>query len=450
MKKLSRSATVVYLTLGSAFIQYAHADFLKDSTSSISSRSLYFENDVRSQDTDQRQTVTGLKYDFASGFTEGIVGFGADLQAVTGINLGGGIDNHSPATVNTVSPVSSDGTPVNNWSSIRGAAKIKLSKTELKVGNSLAPNLPILMANDGRLLPAAYNGTQITSKDIDDLTLTGGMLHREIGRASSNWAGIAMGGGTRGSDGFWFGGADWKVNKDLTVQYYYANLEDYYTQNFFGLVHIAQIVPGQTLKTDLRYFNNRSDGNNGQDGYRFNNNGGYAKHPGEVNNDTWSAMFTYTIGGHSFLLGHQQVGDDGGMASISNGSVRDGRGRPEGEGGSTYYLFTDSMINSFTRAGENTTFGQYAYDFAALSLPGLKASVNYLHAADIKDAAGSGEKYKEWERDYRMDYVIQSGTAKGLAFSLRRANFRTGVPEGQGGFDTDQTRFYVYYTYAFK
>jgi hypothetical protein len=450
MKKLPARATLAYLSLSSTIFQYAHADFIKDSTASISSRSLYFENDVRTQDTDQRQTVTGLKFDFLSGFTQGTLGFGMDLQGVTGINLGGGIDNHSAVTVNTVSPVTSDGTPVSNWSSARGAVKAKISKTEAKIGNSLAPMLPILMSNDGRLLPASYNGTQITSKDFDDFTLSAGRLDREIGRASSNWAGIAMGGGTKGSDAFWFSGADWKVNKDLTLQYYYANLEDYYKQNFLGLVHIAQIAPGQTLKTDLRYFNSRSDANNGQDGYKFNNNGGYAKHPGEVNNDTWSAMFTYAIGGHSLLLGHQQVGDDGGMAAINNGSVRDGRGRPEGEGGSTYYLFTDSMINSFTRAGENTTFGQYAYDFAALSLPGLKAAVTYLHASDIKDANGRGETFEEWERDYRIDYAIQSGAAKGLAFSLRRANYRTGVPEAQGGFDTDQTRFYVYYTYTFK
>lgn len=59
-----------------------------------------------------------------------------------------------------------------------------------------------------------------------------------------------MGGGTRGSDAFWFGGADWKVNKDLTLQYYYANLEDHYNQNFLGLVHIVQIASGQPLKTE--------------------------------------------------------------------------------------------------------------------------------------------------------------------------------------------------------
>jgi hypothetical protein len=108
------------------------------------------------------------------------------------------------------------------------------------------------------------------------------------------------------------------------------------------------------------------------------------------------------------------------------------------------------MINAFVRAGENTTFGQYTYDFSALGVPGLKASITYLHASDIKDATGNGDKYSEWERDYRIDYVIQSGLAKGVGFALRRANYCTEVPESQGGYDTDQTRFYVNYTYQFK
>ncbi|PYB78861.1 outer membrane porin, OprD family [Pseudomonas sp. LB-090624] len=448
--KYNRHVAVVLAGLGSALSHGANADLLDDSRASLSSRTLYFENDVRALDSDQRQTATGLKFDFNSGYTDGLIGFGFDLQGVVGINLGGGIDNHSASTTNTFTPVSSDGSPVDEWSSLRGAGKVRLSKTEALVGNSLQPNLPVLVTNDGRLLPAAYSGAQITSKELDSFTFTGGRLTREIGRASSNWAGIAMGGGAHGSDAFWYGGTDWKVNKELTLQYYYANLEDYYSQHFLGLVHQFPIAEGQTFKTDLRYFNSRADGRNGSATYSFNNNGGYAKEAGEVDNNTWSAIFTYTLGGNLFLLGHQQVGDNGGMASVNNGSLRDGRGRPEGEGGSSYYLFTDSMINAFVRAGENTTFGQYAYDFAALGVPGLKASITYLHANGIKDATGNGDTYSEWERDYRIDYVIQSGVGKGIGFALRRANYRTEVPESQGGYDTDQTRFYVNYTYQFK
>ncbi len=428
----------------------AYADFFSDSQTRISSRTLYFENDAREQNADQRQTATGLKLDFTSGYTQGTIGFGLDVQGVLGVNLGGGIDNHSASTVNTFTPTTRDGTPVDNWSSLRANAKARLGKTELKIGNALTPVMPVLVNNDGRLLPVAYQGFQLNSQAIDDVSITAGRLTREIGRASSNWAGLGASGGTRGSNGFNFAGADWKVTKALTLQYYFGELEDYYQQHFLGLVHVYPISDNQSLKTDLRYFDSRSDGRNGESGYVFNNNNGYANTPGEVDNKTWSATFTYTAGAHTMVLGHQQVGGDGAMAAINNGSLRDGRGRPEGEGGLSYYLYTDSLINSFTRAGTKTTYGQYAYDFAGLGVPGLKASVNYLHGTGIKDASGNGDHHKEWERDLRLDYVIQSGVAKGLGFTLRRGNYRTEVPDSQGGYDIDQTRFYVNYTYAFK
>ncbi|MCE6983472.1 outer membrane porin, OprD family, partial [Pseudomonas frederiksbergensis] len=89
--------------------------------------------------------------------------------------------------------------------------------------------------------------------------------------------------------------------------------------------------------------------------------------------------------GHALMLGHQQVGDDGGFVWLNQGSVTDGNGRNEGAAGASFYLFTDSMINQFARAGENTTFGQYSYDFARLGVPGLKASVAYLRGDDVKN-----------------------------------------------------------------
>ena len=109
-------------------------------------------------------------------------------------------------------------------------------------------------------------------------------------------------------------------------------------------------------------------------------------------------------------------------------------------------LFTDSMINQFAKAGENTTFGQYAYDFARLGVPGLKASVAYLKGEDGKNAVGGGT-FSEWERDARVDYVIQEGTFKGLGASLRHGVYRgTGTSSLA---DQDQTRLIFNYTYNF-
>ena len=106
------------------------------------------------------------------------------------------------------------------------------------------------------------------------------------------------------------------------------------------------------------------------------------------------------------------------------------------------------MINSFTRAGENTVFGIYSYDMAALGVPGLKPSLYYASGHDIRGIGNATTgRYDEWERGVRLDYVVQAGALKGLSFSLRRSSFRTELPATTVQ-DADQTRFYVNYTYA--
>jgi len=457
MKK-STLALAVYA--GVMATQAGAAGFLEDSKATLSSRTLYFEQDPRENPSattkaqDQRQTAQGFLFNFISGYTPGTVGFGLDVQGMYGINLSGGIDNRAAngSTANTVSPTSTDGTPVHDWARAGANAKVKISKTELKLGNALQPNLPILVSNDGRLLPQTFQGGIVTSKEIDGLTLTAGKLTQAAGRASSNYADLSVAGGYKGSNNFQFAGGDWKVTKDLTLQYYYANLEDYYNQHFLGLVHVLPIGEDQSFKTDLRYFHSTSDGANSHQqvntGYRFAN--GYSDN-GEVDNDTWTAMFTYTLGGNAFLLGYQSVSDDGGMPIISNGNVTRNNlstGRNEGEGGNSVYLFTDSMITNFTRAGEKTRFGQYSYDFARLGVPGLKAAVAYLHGDQIRTSA-TAARSSEWERDMRIDYVFQDSFLKGFGITVRRANLRTDLPVATQP-NTDQTRVILNYTYAFK
>ena len=442
---MNKSTLALAVAVGVMAQQAGAAGFIEDSKASVSSRTLYFDNDNREGGADQRETATGLKFDYKSGFTQGVVGFGIDAQALVGIHLDGGKGQHPNS--NTFVPSDTDGSAVHNWSRLSGNVKALFSKTEAHLGGALAPNLPILIASDGRLLPQTFEGGTITSKDLDNVTFNAGQLEHAVGRASSNRTGLAVSGGSEESNQFRYAGADWKVTKDLTLQYYYANLQDYYKQHFLGAVHVFPITEGQSFKTDLRYFDSSSDGRNGDAGYQFDNNGGYAKERGVVDNKTWSAMFTYSLGGSAFMLGHQQVGDDGGFVYLNQGSVLDGNGRNEGAGGSSFYLFTDSMINAFVRAGENTTFGQYSYDFTGLGVPGLKAAVAYLHGESIKSTTAGGSDSSEWERDMRLDYVVQQGALKGFGTTLRHGSYR-GTGSGSGA-DRDQTRLIFNYTYNF-
>ena len=445
---MNKSTLALAVTVGVLTQQAGAAGFLEDSKASISSRTMYYDADMREGASTpanrQRETAEGLKFDYLSGFTQGTVGFGIDAQALVGIHLDGGKGHHPTGNSNSFFP--SDGNEAaDEFSRLDGNVKARFSKTEAHLGGALAPNLPILIANDSRLLPQTFEGGTITSKEIDNVTFNFGQLEHASGRASSNSTGLSVAGATQDSNKFLYGGADWKVTKDLMLQYYYANLEDFYKQNFLGLVHVYPIAANQSFKTDIRYFDSSSDGKNGDPGFQFNNNNGFAKEKGVVDNKTWSAMFTYTLGGHAFLLGHQRVSDDGGFVFLNQGSLVNDNGRPEGAGGASFYSFTDATVGSFIRAGENTTFGQYSYDFASLGVPGLKASIGYLNGQDIKATNGVGKDLSEHETDARVDYVIQTGALKGFGTTLRHGTYRGNTST----LDQDQTRLIFNYTYSF-
>ena len=190
-----------------------------------------------------------------------------------------------------------------------------------------------------------------------------------------------------------------------------------------------------SLKTDLRYFRTTSDGKNGSAAGRaagYTANTTFGDGTGEIDNNTWSAAFTYSLGGHALMLGYQRVSEDSNFVQLNQGGI-------EGSAGASAYLLTDRLANSFTRAGERTTFGQYSYDFASVGVPGLKAAVAYLKGTNIQ-VRNAGDA-KEWERDIALDYAFQDGALKGLGLG-----WRYGVLRGNAATDVDQNHLFVSYT----
>lgn len=144
-------------------------------------------------------------------------------------------------------PDDSDGSGVDEWSRLGITGKTRFSKTELRYG-TLMPRLPILVSSEARLLPQTSEGLLMTSKEVGDLTLTGGWMDKVTGRASTNRTGLAVLGqatGNEKSGGLFLAGADYKMTKQLTGQYYYSHLKGYFTQIFLGLVHLLPIGDNQ-------------------------------------------------------------------------------------------------------------------------------------------------------------------------------------------------------------
>lgn len=429
----------------------AQADFVNDTKANLQMRNLYFNHDIREdhkKDGGQSEEWgQGFVLNVQSGFTEGTVGFGLDAVAMLGLRLdGGGKDSKKGQTrvPGQLFPTKSNGKARSEYSKLGLTAKMRVSETEARIG-TLQPKLPILINNDGRLLPQMFEGGQITSKEIDNLTLTGGLINHAVGRSSTNRSGLAVSGPMKTKDGvklskesnkFWFAGGDWQAMPDLKAQYYFAKLEDYYKQNFLGLNHNWELGEKRSLNTDLRYFRTTADGNNKNaagraEGYSV---GGYTKNDnGKIDNNTWSLAFTYKMDAHALMLGHQRVSTGSNFVQLNQG------GTGEGAAGASLYLHTDRLANSFSKAGERTTFVDYTYDFADLGVPGLKAGAAYLRGNNIqvKDKSSA----KEWERDLRLDYTVQEGTFKNVTLSYRNATFRSGADK-----NVDQNRVIVNYT----
>jgi len=435
MKATLHVLSVLTGGLGMALSPLASADFLGDSKANLSMRNFYFNNDNRDGAAAPSKTEEwgqAFILNYQSGFTDGTLGFGLDAIGMLGVTL----DSSAAKHVGSSMIPTDDGKAADDWARGGVTAKARFAKTELRYGY-LRPTLPILVSNDGRLLPQSFEGGQITSNDIDNLTLIGGQLEHTTGRGSSDASGLAVAGATQESNKFTYGGADYNLTKNLLVQYYYANLEDYYQQHFAGLVHVLPMGDYGSLKTDLRYFKTTSDGKNASaagraDGYKF---GGYTKGgTGEIDNDTWSAAFIYSLGPHAITAGYQRVSDDSNFAQLNQGGLVG-----KGEAGPSLYLYTDRTIQTFIQAGERTAFAQYAYDFAALGVPGLKASVMYLKGDHILTT--NGNDGSEWERDISLDYVVQSGTFKNVGFGWRNGMSRSEVAR-----DQDQNRVFVNYS----
>ncbi|MBB3101656.1 hypothetical protein FHR87_000016 [Azomonas macrocytogenes] len=441
MNRATRKSTLSLAVIASALAmqEAGAAGFIEDSKGSINLKNFYVNQDTRNQSAPRSEEWgQGFFFDFKSGFTEGPVGFGLDVLAMHAIRLDGGGRagkagiERSPGTM---FPLESNGKAKNDFGRVGVTGKMRFSKTVVQVG-TLLPKMPILTYNDGRLLPQMFQGGQITSKELDDFTFTAGKIEHSYERNSSDSYGLSISGANSGnqaqfSNKFYYGGVDYKVTKDLLLQYYYGNLRDFYKQHFVGLIHNWQLPVG-SLKTDLRYFNSDSDGKNESTSGRARGyvSSGYwssgSSSRGEVDNNLWSALFTYSLGGHALGIGYQRVTGNSDFPHIFQGNGR------------TLYLITDSQMNKFTSAGENSWVAKYDYDFAAIGVPGLKASLQYVSGDDI-DADGSDNK--EWERNFRLDYVIQSGTLKGLGFSWRTAALR-----GNDSRDQDENRLIASYS----
>jgi len=386
--------SLIAVALASAALpaQAEEAGFVEDAKVNLNLRNFYinrnFTNPTKAQGKAEEWTQSFI-LDAKSGFTQGTVGFGMDVLGLYSVKLDGGQGTGGTQLL----PLDHDGRPANNFGRTNVALKAKLSQTEVKVGEWM-PVLPILRSDDGRSLPQTFRGGQITSKEINGLTLYGGQFRANSPRDDSSMSDMSMTGKADfTSDRFNFQGGEFVFNEKRTqIALWNAELKDIYSQQFVNLIH-SQPLGDWTLGANLGVFYGKEDG---------------SARAGDLDNKTWSGLFSAKYGGHTFYVGLQKLTGDSAWMRVN------------GTSGGT--LANDSYNSSYDNAREKSWQLRHDYNFVALGVPGLTLMNRYISGDNVH--TGTVTDGKEWGRESELGYTVQSGALKDLNVKWRNSTMR--------------------------
>lgn len=433
--------------------------FVEDSTLSVLSRNVAINRNFKNNNN-AADNVDGVNSNqgsinewgqaamltYTSGFTQGTVGFGMDAFANGAVRLTGGAGTGGTGGVGGVNVFPGSNHCDNLTGSCQGegayglaggAVKLRVSETELKVGN-LQPNSPVFGYSDLYLMPQHFTGGLLTSNEIAGLALQGGHFTSGNAENSTNQDGNlgTTYGQTRFSRADFIGG-DYSFSDTLSGGLHASNYEDVWQQYYADLYHSLALGEETSLNTTLAYYKIDDTGD--------------AK-AGKINTDAYSMAFALVSGAHTLTIAHQRVN---GSTPFDYLGVETGNGKFNPAG--SIWLANSSQFADFNAPGEQSYKLQYDLDASSFGVPGLNFMTRYVRGSDADgshaDANGAYGFYsdltdgKEWERDIQVAYVVQAGPAKDLSVTLRQATYRgnSAMNATNSGVDNDEIRIITSY-----
>ncbi|KAF1028998.1 MAG: Porin D [Pseudomonas sp.] len=421
--------------------QLAHADtvsdqadakgFLEDSSVTGLLRNFYMNRNRENGRADNRDWTEGAILNYASGFTQGTIGFGVDAYAQGGLKL----DAQSQYAGTGNLPTDRHGDPENSYGSVGAAVKLRISKTELKYGD-MQPTAPVFATGGTRLLPQTATGFDLTSSEITNLDLEAGhFTSTNSGMTADHdheiWATYANIPASSAS----FVGGKYKFTPDLSATLYGGELADIWRQYYTNVNYILPLPASQSLTFDGNLYRTLDTGS--------------AK-AGAINNTTYSIAAAYSfLQAHTLTLTYQKVHGDTPFDYVGTGN------NGAGEGGDSIFLANSVQWSDFNGPGEQSWGVRYDLNMAPFGVPGLTFMTRYINGSDINGThtpANSayldhyGADGKHHETDVEAKYVIQSGPAKNLSFRVRDAIHVANAAQGEG--DLNELRVIVDYPFT--
>jgi hypothetical protein len=389
--------------------------FVEDSSLNLALRNAYISRDYKDGVQDKAEWGQSVTADFASGFTQGTVGFGVDAFALYALRLDGGKGKSGRAGIDFFKQGDS-GEAADDLSKGGAAVKVRFSNTVIKYGDQM-PSLPVLSYDNVRLLPESFTGTMITSKEIDGLELNAGHFTAESRKSAEG----RDSGGLKAINVY---GGSYKFTDAFSAAFYASNDEDVLTKQYVNLNYVFAIEKDQSLTFDFNGYKTKLDRD-------------FAADPDARDNKIWSLAATYAIGIHSFTIAHQRSTGDVGY---TYGGYKNAGGA--GDGGNTIYL-ANSYWSDFNGKDERSWQLGYGIDLAGV-LPGLTYHTAYVRGTNIDDGTGRGNG-EEREIFSQLKYVVQTGPAKNLSVRLRNSFLRVSENASNYNNEGNETRIFIDY-----
>lgn len=431
MMVLSRPRLALALLIGGLADTACASGFFDDAKTEVLSRNFYLSNDYRSpspvEKNYKQEWTQGFIGTFASGFTQGTVGFGLDAHAFYGLKLDGGKGHSGTGLL----PVDSDGRSESEYSSAGGALKLKASKTTLAFGE-MTVETPVFDTSDKRLQPEYATGFLLDSREIDSARVVAGRFTAFKNQDSSSGKGDFQGyGASTQGESISFVGTDLFSDSPLGGALYASVLSDTWRQ-YYANLHFKQ----SGLLLDANVYHTRDTGQ---------------ALAGDIDNTAFSLSGKYTFGAHAVMLGWQRINGDTPFDFV---------------GGDSIYLANSIKYADFNGAHERSWQARYDLDLGAFGIPGLNFMTRYVSGSHIDGThaprggaynpfdADSGQYQpqqgdggKHWERDIDLRYIVQSGAAKDLSVQLSHVSHRAN--SAQAGDDIDRIYVVIQYPLGF-
>ncbi len=391
--------------------------FIEDSHLDLFLRNAYIKRDYRDGLPDKAEWGQGIIATFESGFTQGPVGFGVDGIAQYAVRLDGGRGRSGAGGIDFFAQ-DDDGRAKSDLAKFGATAKMRFSNTVLSYG-SQRPILPIVYADDSRLLYESYTGTMLTSREIDGLEINAGYLTDQQRKSDDSH--------NSGLKSLTFGGASYQFNDQLSGALYASHVEDVLNKQYLGLNYKQPFAADQQLIVDFNGYNSRLD----QEYADANDTG--------RSNSIWSLAASYIWDIHTFKVAYQQ---SSGSTGYHYGGYQNQGG--VGDGGNTIWL-ANSYWSDFNGEDERSWQASYGLDFAGLGVPGLSWTTAYVRGDNIKTAETSNGKEHEWFN--QVQYQVQNGMAKDLKLRLRYSVLRVSSNASDYNVSGNEVRFYVEYPF---